>query len=84
MGSTEADLREKNREHRADIEKQETLLGRHFASVCGYDNWTVQIIDKCSPTELARRQRFWMDELVTRFPVGLNESQGVNSPGKTK
>ena len=63
-------------EHRADIERQETLLGRHFASVCGYDNWTIQIIDKCHETELARRQRFWMDELVTRFPVGLNESQG--------
>ena len=80
MGSAREDLRQKNREHRADIEKQETLLGRHFASVCGYDNWTVQIIDKCKPSELDRRQRFWMDELVTRFPVGLNESQLVQTP----
>ena len=76
VGSTEGNLREKNAEHRADIERQDTLLGRHFASVCGYDNWTIQIIDTCERRELTRRHRFWMDELVTRFPVGLNESQG--------
>ena len=55
VGSTEANLREKNAEHRADIERQDTLLGRHFASVCGYDNWTIQIIDTCERRELARR-----------------------------
>ena len=78
VGYTEDDLRKRHAEHKQDVEAQGTLVGRHFASVCGYDNWSVTIIDKCPQPELRRRHRFWVDELVTRFPVGLNESQLVN------
>ena len=46
MGKAEGTLRQSNAEHRADIERQETLLGRHFASVCGLANWSLAIIDK--------------------------------------
>ena len=77
VGSTQTDLRHKNAEHRQDIDRQGSLLGRHFASVCGYDYWSVTIIDTCPRAELSRRQRFWIQELVTRFPVGLNESQDL-------
>merc|ERR1719270_975110 len=73
VGSTEGDLQHANAHHRLDIEQQRTLLGRHFASVCGYDNWSLAIIDKCSLHELSRRHKFWEQELVTRFPVGLND-----------
>ena len=74
VGKTEKSLQEKNAEHRRDIETQGSLLGRHFASVCGYENWSIQIIDKCSQRELARRERYWQEELTTMFPVGLNET----------
>jgi len=77
VGSCVADLRHKNSEHRQDIDLQRNLLGRHFASVCGYDFWSITIIDNCPRSELSRRQRFWIQELVTRFPVGLNESQDL-------
>ena len=46
MGKAEGTLRQSNAEHRAAIERQETLLGRHFASVCGLANWSLAIIDK--------------------------------------
>ena len=46
MGKAEGTLRQSNAEHRASIERQETLLGRHFASVCGLANWSIAIIDK--------------------------------------
>ena len=78
VGKAEGTLREANSEHRYDIDQQGTLIGRHFASVCGYDNWSLVIIDKCAPSELARRHKFWLEELVTKFPVGLNESQGAS------
>ena len=74
VGKSEHSLREKNAEHRRDIEAQGTLLGRHFGAVCGYENWSLQIIDKCSQRELARRERYWQEELTTMFPVGLNET----------
>eukprot|EP00092_Neocalanus_flemingeri_P020266 GFUD01021948.1.p1 GENE.GFUD01021948.1~~GFUD01021948.1.p1 ORF type:complete len:578 (+),score=103.58 GFUD01021948.1:72-1805(+) len=74
VGKAENSLREKNAEHRVDIEKQGSLLGRHFGSVCGYENWSLQIIDKCSQKELVRRERYWQEELTTVFPVGLNET----------
>ena len=74
VGKSEHSLREKNAEHRRDIEAQGTLLGRHFGSVCGYENWSLQIIDKCSQRGLARRERYWQEELTTMFPVGLNET----------
>ena len=74
VGKAEHSLREKNTEHRMDIEKQGSLLGRHFGSVCGYENWSLQIIDKCPQKELARRERYWQEELTTMFPVGLNET----------
>jgi len=75
VGRAENTLREKNAEHRIDIETQGTLLGRHFGTVCGYENWSLQIIDKCPQRELARRARYWQEELTTMFPVGLNESE---------
>lgn len=74
VGKAEYSLREKNAEHRTDIEKQGSLLGRHFGTVCGYENWSLQIIDKCPKKELTRRERYWQEELTTMFPVGLNET----------
>jgi len=75
VGRAEESLRQSNTEHRRDIETQGTLLGRHFGSVCGYENWSIQIIDKCPLRELARREKYWQEELTTLFPVGLNESK---------
>merc|ERR1712083_123700 len=60
VGKAEGTLREANSEHRYDIDQQGTLVGRHFASVCGYDNWSLAIIDKCAPAELSRRHKFWL------------------------
>ena len=54
VGKAEGTLRQSNAEHRASIERQETLLGRHFASVCGLANWSIAIIDK---VELATNLR---------------------------
>lgn len=75
VGKAENSLRKVNTEHKKDIEKQGSLLGRHFGSVCGSENWSLQIIDKCPQGELARRERYWQDELTTLFPSGLNENK---------
>ena len=75
VGKTEQSLREANEEHQIDIKLQGSLLGRHFGTVCGLMNWSLQIIDKCPQEELDRRLQFWQEELTTLFPLGLNENK---------
>ena len=57
VGYAEENLKQRQMEHKQDIELQTTLVGRHFASVCGFDNWSLTIIDRCHPRELRRRHR---------------------------
>ena len=74
VGKTEMCLREAHLQHQKDIENQGSLLGRHFGSNCGPQNWNLQIIDKSPVDELSRRENFWLEELTTLFPLGLNET----------
>jgi len=74
VGKTEMCLREAHLQHQKDIENQGSLLGRHFGSNCGPQNWNLQIIDKSPVDELSRREQFWQEELTTLFPLGLNET----------
>lgn len=72
VGKTEQTLRQRHYGHRREIETQSSPLGQHFGSVCGYNCWSIQIIDKCAADELSRREGYWQHELRTLVPDGLN------------
>jgi len=72
VGKTEQSLRQRHYGHRREIETLSSPLGQHFGSECGYNCWTIQIIDKCPVEDLARREGYWQHELHTLIPEGLN------------
>jgi len=72
VGKTEQELRKRHYGHRREVEQGSTLLGKHFGEGCGYNKWRIQIIDKCPPSQLGKREGHWMHELGTIMPGGLN------------
>jgi len=72
VGKTEQELRKRHYGHRREAEQGSTQLGKHFGQDCGYNNWRIQIIDKCPPSQLGKREGHWMHELGTLMPGGLN------------
>jgi len=72
VGKTEQTLRQRHYGHRREIETLSSPLGQHFGRDCGYQYWSIQIIDTCDAEELPRREGYWQHELSTLAPGGLN------------
>ena len=72
VGKTEQTLRQRHYGHRREIETLSAPLGQHFGRDCGYQYWSIQIIDTCDAEELPRREGYWQHELSTLAPGGLN------------
>jgi len=72
VGKTQNSLRERHYGHRREIDTLSSPLGKHFGEICGIDSWRIQIIDKCQPHELKSREAYWMHEVKSLAPTGLN------------
>lgn len=72
VGQTERSLKAQTSLHIAQMNMQDSVLGKHFGSECGTESWRIQIIEKCSVGSLADRRYFWQQELLTVVPHGLN------------
>jgi len=72
VGKTQNSLRERHYGHRREIDTLSSPLGKHFGEICGIDSWRIQIIDKCQSHELKSREAYWMHEVKSLAPSGLN------------
>ena len=82
VGETETSLRQRMCGHRSCIKNLGSLLGSHFDDH-GLDNLRVQIIEKIDPRRMRNdktvkdhrldREDYWMRELGTISPFGLND-----------
>ena len=83
VGETGCALRERMNGHRGSIfGKKNTFLAQHFKEeLHGYDNMSVQIIEKLDGSSdgkenkaaRLKREKYWMKELCTISPFGLND-----------
>ena len=75
VGITTRTPRERMRRHRQEfrrIEGQRSYLYRHADDHSKFD-FSIVLLEKCpSPTELKRRETYWIHRLSTTFPKGLN------------
>ena len=75
VGITTRTPRERMRRHRQEfrrIEGQRSYLYRHADDHSRFD-FSIILLEKCpSPTELKRRETYWIHRLNTTFPKGLN------------
>ena len=85
VGETTTPMRERVNKHRATIKKHEKDLHivRHFSTCCSIDDLTIQPIEYINDEDgdksgaLRRyREKYWMNELRTIYPYGLNERCG--------
>ena len=86
-------MRKRHYGHRREIEIKSSPLGKHFADVCGYVYFQLQIIDQIIPQkgenseklkqELQRREGYWQHELMTFEPWGLNTRDELNGSAIT-
>ena len=94
-GKTEQKLRCRVNGHRESIRHSKNLIGQHFNSKDhSQDDFSIQIIDKLYAKQnetnkefeerLFDREKFWMLELGTVFPYGLNDNvRGLGNVTKT-
>ena len=88
VGKSLQEMRKRHYGHRREIEIKSSPLGKHFADVCGYVYFQLQIIDQIKPQkggnseklkqELQRREGYWQHELMTFEPWGLNTRDELN------
>ena len=91
VGKSLQELRQRHYGHRREIEIKSSPLGKHFAEVCGYLSFQMQIIDQVRPEkgesseqlkkELQRREGYWQHELMTFVPWGLNTRDELSGAG---
>ena len=82
VGETERTLRQRMCGHRSCIKDLSSLLGSHFDDH-GIENFSVQIIEEINPRRMRNnktikdhrldREDYWMRELGTISPFGLND-----------
>ena len=71
-GSTSTCMMRRHAGHRQEVREGSSPLGRHF-SVCGYQNFSLQIIDCVKEGEeegLGRLEGFWQNNLATFEETG--------------
>ena len=72
MGKSFTSLKVHHDKHRTQIRHKSEGVGKHFSS-CGYECLKLQIIEVCNENDnLQDREGFWMDELRTVAPAGIN------------
>ena len=75
VGSSSNPAMVRHRGHRQEVREKSSNLGLHF-SVCGYDNFSLQLIDCVKEGEveaLGRLEGFWQHNLAT-----FVENGGIN------
>ena len=71
-GSSSQMMMRRHAGHRQEVREKNSPLGRHFAA-CGYDNFSLQIIDCVKEGEeegLGRLEGFWQHNLATFEETG--------------
>ena len=72
VGKSTTSLKERHNKHRHQLRNKTEALGQHFSS-CGAENFQLQVIElvqECA--DLRDREGYWMNELRTLSPYGMN------------
>ena len=82
VGETKCQLNTRLAGHRTCIKhssKYPNPVATHF-NICGIKNLTIQALESCSSDkERKRREMFYISQLVTDSPHGINEDYAMNS-----
>ena len=74
VGKTKQQLRKRVYGHRASSKSnQEQVLYKHFNSECEFENAKFRIIEKPIESDLSTKEDFWIKEVMSIYPFGLND-----------
>lgn len=79
VGETGRSIKTRTKEHIKAIEKGtgDKLLIKHFCNAICYNNIRVRVLhklhDECEKSTRLNAETFWMHQLVSIFPFGLND-----------
>ena len=72
VGKTTGMLKICHHDHRQNVKDKSSNYGSHFGEECGMQNMKIQIIEQCWIDELKEREGYWMKNLSTLSPDGMN------------
>ena len=75
VGFTKVQLNRRFSEHRSHIRcgTESYVMLHHFTKHHGIGDMTIKILEICALDKLREREKFWINELNTSFPYGLND-----------
>ena len=75
VGFTKVQLNRRFAEHRSHIRcgSESYVMLHHFTKHHGIGDMTIKILEICELDKLREREKFWINELNTSFPYGLND-----------
>ena len=88
VGRCETSLKRRHHKHRSQLRHKTEGIGQHFDSCGGYENFHLSIIEAVTkPQSLKEREVWWMKELKTMYPLGMNlrdeGASGTNTKKKS-
>ena len=79
VGETGGELRQRHRGHRQEFKKGLTPLGKHFNASCkNFELIAIQACPNLSKTQREAKELFWIQQLETFSPKGINVKK-INS-----
>ena len=79
VGMTKVQINRRLAEHRSHIRcgSESFVMLNHFTKHHGIADMTIKVIELCTRDNICKKEFFWINELNTTFPYGLNDRVDV-------